>query len=223
MAPRKTLATGRKPRQSVADKLDAKTPSVVPTATPIAITPTVSKEMASTVPGLPVFTPESVSAMMPKFEETAYAVVDPLNPPATLPQVSEAHYNRSMSIYKGATYALQLSGAGFDLSREKFNVISKRAKAYGAGLQAATAFEKVRGDFYDYQNQLETNTQKSVTLDVNRHRTGVVSAQAPFDKTSLDEKLRQSSIAAQLATAQTQSKQSALDEFVNQLGEVKAA
>jgi transcription initiation factor IIF auxiliary subunit len=161
--------------------------------------------------------------MMPKFEENAYVVNDPLNPSESLPQVTEAHFNRGMSIYKGATYALQLTGAGFDLTREKFNVISKRAKAFGAGVKAATEFEKVQSDYYDYQNQLENNTQKSVNLEVNQHRTGVTTAQAPFDKTSLDEKLRQSQIAAQLATAQTKSKQSALDEFVNQLGEVKAA
>lgn len=216
--PRPSLSTGKKTtaRKTVADKISENTNQVVDT-------PKQYHQQFNTVlervPGLEGINPNVIKDMTPQFVETAYAVSDPLNPPDNLPQATEAQFNKGMAIYAGADRALQLTGAAFDLSRQRFTVVGKQARAFGAGIKAATEFEKVRGDYFDYQNQIETNLQKTETLDVNRHRTGVVRTQSGYDKTSLDEKLNQSRIDAELNQAKSRSKQSALDEFLKQLGE----
>jgi hypothetical protein len=219
--PRPSLATGRKTttRKTAADKIADKTPQVP--ALPLASTATNQQNGAiSVVPGLTTFSPDAIAGMMPQFSETSYAVTDPLNPPTTITQATETQFNQGMGIYAGADRALQLTGAAFDLTKQRFTVVGKQAKAFGAGIKAATEFEKVKGDYYDYQGQLQTNQQKAVTLDVNQHRTATTTAQAVYDKTSLDEKLNQSKIDAELNAAKSRSKQSVLDEFLKQLGEV---
>jgi len=224
--PRPTLASNRKTstRKTVANKIADKAPNIPQsTALPLPLAPTSSNPqsngVASSVPGLVTFTPDAVAGMMPQFSENAYAVSDPLNPPSTMPQATEAQFNQGMGIYAGTDRALQLTGAAFDLTRQRFTTVGKQAKAFGAGIKAATEFERVRADYLDYQNQLQTNQQKSTTLDVNLHRSNITSQQAEFDKVSLDEKLNQSRIDADLAKAKSRSKQSVLDEFLKQLGE----
>lgn len=216
--PRPSLSTGKKTtaRKTVADKISENTNQVVDTPKQYHQQ---FNNVLERVPGLEGINPNVIKDMTPQFVETAYGVSDPLDPPDNLPQATEAQFNKGMAIYAGADRALQLTGAAFDLSRQRFTVVGKQARAFGAGIKAATEFEKVRGDYFDYQNQIETNLQKTETLDVNRHRTGVVRTQSGYDKTSLDEKLNQSRIDAELNQAKSRSKQSALDEFLKQLGE----
>ena len=76
-----------------------------------------------------------------------------------------------MAIYEGGMRALDLTGAAFDLTGKRFTVLGKQAKAFGAGIQAATEFEKVRGNYTDFLNQLEVNSQKGITLSVNQAKT----------------------------------------------------
>jgi hypothetical protein len=135
---------------------------------------------------------------MPQFSPESYQVSDPLNPPTSIPQVSQTDYDEREAIYQGGIRALKLTGLGFDLTREKFTVIGKQAKAFGTGIKTATALEAVKGDYLDYQSQVETTSQKSITL-------------------GMDEKLEQARIAADLAAQQTKEKQSGLDQFRKQL------
>src|SRR4028118_739410 len=142
---------------------------------------------AFVVPGLPThITPDAVVGMMPKFEESAYQIIDPLNPPETLPQATEAQFDKGMTIYEGTQRALKLTGAAFDTTRERFTTLGKQAKAFGAGVKAATEFERVKGDFLDYQGQLQTNEQKGIALDVSQHKTTTDRAKSVHDKSSLD-------------------------------------
>lgn len=226
--PRPTLATSAKARKSTKRRTTTSTTNSTvaskppkPTSTNLALpnqsfTPQTTTTTTGSVPGLITFTPDAVAGMMPQFSESSFAVSDALNPSENLPQATESQFNKGMATYQGATRALQLTGAAFDLTKERFTVIGKQAKAFGAGIKTATEFEKVKGDYYDYQNQLQANQQKSVTLEVNQHRTTVATAQAVHDKAGLDEKLNQSRIDADLAKAKSQSKQSALDEFLKQ-------
>jgi hypothetical protein len=178
---------------------------------------------AFVVPGLPThITPDAVVGMMPKFEESAYQISDPLNPPETLPQATEAQFDKGMTIYEGTQRALKLTGAAFDVTRERFTTLGKQAQAFGSGIRAATQFEKVRGDFLDYKAQLETNQQKGIVLDVSQHKTVTDRTAATHTTASMDEKLRQAEIAAELARATTQDKQNKLDEFRKSLGEYAA-
>jgi hypothetical protein len=160
--------------------------------------------------------------MLPQFNESAYQVTDPLNPPATLPQATEAQFDKGMTIYEGTQRALKLTGAAFDTTRERFTTLGKQAKAFGAGVKASTEFERVRGDFLDYQNQLQINDQKGITLDVSRHKTTTERTVAVHTTASMDEKLKQAETAAELARAQTRDKQNKLDEFRKSLGEYAA-
>ena len=159
---------------------------------------------------------------MPKFEESAYQIIDPLNPPETLPQATEAQFDKGMTIYEGTQRALKLTGAAFDTTRERFTTLGKQAKAFGAGVKAATEFERVKGDFIDYQGQLQTNEQKSISLSVSQHKTTTDRTAATHKTADMDEKLKQAEIAAELARATTQDKQNKLDEFRKSLGEYAA-
>jgi hypothetical protein len=207
------IAGGKKSTSAVADKI------------PVASSPIVSNSstgFSTVVPGLVGITPDAVAGMMPQFQENSYAISDPLNPPESLPQVSEAQFDKGMTIYEGTQRALKLTGAAFDTTRERFTVIGKQAKAFGAGIKAATEFEKVKGDFIDYQGQLETNEQKGISLGVSQHKTVTERTAATHDTATMDEKLKQSELAAELARANTRDKQNKLDEFRKSLGEYAA-
>lgn len=228
--PRPSLSGSRKnTAKAVADKIagknTAKPTSTVADKISVASTPIVSSNktgFSTVVPGLVGITPDAVAEMMPQFQETKYAITDPLNPPETLPQVTEAAFDKGMRIYEGTQRALKLTGAAFDTTRERFTVIGKQAKAFGAGVKAATEFERVKGDYLDYQGQLETNEQKGISLGVAQHKTVTDRTGATFDTATMDEKLKQSELAAELARANTRDKQNKLDEFRKSLGEYAA-
>jgi hypothetical protein len=213
--------------QKIAGKKTAKSTTTVADKIPVASSPIVSSNsnsagFSTVVPGLVGITPDAVAGMMPQFQENTYAISDPLNPPETLPQVTEAQFDKGMTIYEGTQRALKLTGAAFDTTRERFTVVGKQAKAFGAGIKAATEFEKVKGDYLDYQGQLETNEQKGISLGVSQHKTVTDRTAATFDTTTMDEKLKQSELAAELARANTQDKQNKLDEFRKGLGQYVA-
>ncbi len=230
--PRPTLSTARKKSaKTVANKLAKKSPkssSVPAPSSPApsvpALSPTTSNNtgFSSTVPGLVGITPDAVVGMMPKFDESAYQIIDPLNPPESLPQVTEAQHDRNQTIYAGAIRALKDTGSAFDLTKERFTTLGKQARAFGVGLKAATEFERVKGDYLDYQGQLEINQQKGIGLGVAQHKTVTDRTAATHKTADMDEKLKQSEIAAELARAQTRDKQSKLDEFRKSLGEYAA-
>ena len=230
--PRPRLSSSRKNTvKAVAEKIAGKNKPPKPTSKPadkipVASSPIVSSNNSSgfstVVPGLVGITPDAVAAMMPQFQETSYAISDPLNPPESLPQVTEAQFDKGMTIYEGAQRALKLTGAAFDTTRERFTVVGKQAKAFGAGIKAATEFEKVKGDYLDYQGQLETNEQKGISLGLAQHKTVSDRTTATLNTTSIDEKLKQSELEAQLNQAKTADKQNKLDEFRKSLGQYAA-
>lgn len=233
--PRPSLSSSRKTTaKAVAEKIAGKkttksTKSTTAVADRIPTTTAItephggsSTTFSTVVPGLVGITPDAVAGMMPKFEESAYTIADPLNPSETLPQVTEAQFDKGMGIYEGTQRALKLTGAAFDTTRERFTVVGKQAKAFGVGIKAATEFEKVKGDYLDYQGQLETNEQKGISLGVAQHKTVTDRTAATYDTTSMDEKLKQSEIAAQYAQENTRDKQNKLDEFRKSIGQYVA-
>jgi hypothetical protein len=230
--PRPSLSGSRKTAaQNVAQKIAGKksTKSTATVADKISVTssPIVSSSSNTTgfstvVPGLVGITPDAIAGMMPQFQENSYGISDPLNPPESLPQVTEAQFDKGMTIYQGTQRALKLTGAAFDTTRERFTVVGKQAQAFGSGIRAATQFEKVRGDYLDHQGQLETNQQKGIALGVSQHKTVTDRTAATFDTTTMDEKLKQSELAAELARANTEDKRNKLDEFRKSLGQYVA-
>ena len=219
---RKTAAKNVAQKIAGGSKAKGTTTTVVEKPVALAL-PTGNASTAVVLPGLPTnITPDAIAGMLPKFNESEYAITDPLNPPETLPQVTEAQFDKGMTIYEGTQRALKLTGAAFDTTKERFTTLGKQARAFGAGVKAATELERVKGDFMDYQGQLQTNEQKGIALDVSQHKTTTDRAKAIHDKSSLDEKLLQAEVAAELARAQTRDKQNKLDEFRKSLGEYAA-
>jgi hypothetical protein len=163
------------------------------------------------------FNPDNIQGMLPQFEDGKYQVNDPLNPAESIPQVSQQQYDKSEAIYQGGQRALKLTGMSFDLAKERFTTLKKKVSAFGSGVKLATEVEKVKGDFLDYLNQGETNKQKNVALGVSYHKTSTDTQKAVYDVQSMDEKLEQSRLAAEMATLQTQEKLSGLNEFQKQL------
>jgi hypothetical protein len=93
------IAGGKKTTSAVADKI------------PVASSPIVSSSgtgFSTVVPGLAGITPDAVAGMMPQFQENSYAISDPLSPPESLPQVSEAQFDKGMTIYEGTQRALKI-------------------------------------------------------------------------------------------------------------------
>lgn len=173
----------------------------------------------SPIPGLMTVTPDLISGMMPAFKPEDYRINDPLNPPETLPQATQSQLDKGMKIYEGATRSLKLTGAALDLTREKFTVIGKHSKAFGAGIQAATEIEKVKGNYLDYLNQKEVTTQKSVALDVSQVKTIADTNISIYSKDELDQKLLQAQIKAEELRLKTVESQGNLASFKAQLGD----
>jgi len=175
------------------------------------------------IPGLPVLVPDQISAQLPTWNPEAYKIADPLNPNPSIPQVSQVDYDAGEAIYQGGIRAVKLTGLSFDLGKEVFTTIGKQAKAFGAGIKAATAVEAVRGDYYDYLSQVESSDQKSIALSNNTYKTDTDRDIAVHTQSELDEKLNQAEIAADMARAKTEEKQSSLNQFRSQLGTLTAA
>lgn len=171
------------------------------------------------VPGLITLTPELLPAQMPAFDPQKYQVADPLNPSETLPQATQAQFDKGMKLYEGATRALKLTGAALDLTRERFTVVGKHAKALGSGIQAATEIEKVKGNFLDYLNQKEVTSQKEVTLEVSQAKTTTDTSIAVHSKSELDEKLKQAKFKAEELRLKTLEVEGKLTSFKEQLGD----
>ncbi|MCP6763002.1 MAG: hypothetical protein NHB32_30490 [Fischerella sp. CENA71] len=170
-------------------------------------------------PGLPDLRPEGIAALTPRFELSQYHVDDPLNPPESLPQATQSQFDKGMTIYEGASRALKLTGAAMDLTKEKFTVLKKKASAVGAGIQAATEIEKVKGDYLGYLSQSEITQQKGTGYVVEQARTQVIQQTATYTQVELQEKLKQAEIKSQDAQYKTIQAQGKLNEFKNQLGE----
>lgn len=124
-----------------------------------------------------------------------------------------------MKIYEGAKRSLKLTGAALDLTHEKFTVIGKHSKAFGAGIQAATEIEKVKGNYIDYLNQKEVTTQKSVSLDVNQVKTVTDTNISVHSKDELNQKLLQAEIKASELRLKTIESEGKLTSFKAQLGD----
>ncbi|MBD2255607.1 hypothetical protein [Nostoc parmelioides] len=201
--------------QAVAEKLAGRNK----TATTVNNSTSAPTAIDSRIPGLLTITPELIPGMMPAFHPEKYQISDPLNPPESIPQVTEAQLDKGMKIYEGATRALKLTGAALDLTREKFTVVGKHSKAIGAGIQAATEIEKVRGNYLDYLSQKEVTSQKSVTLDVNQIKTVTDTNIAVYSKDELAQKLKQSQLKAEELRLKTIEIEGKMTSFKAQLGD----
>lgn len=171
------------------------------------------------IPGLLTVTPDLIPGMMPAFKPEDYRINDPLNPPETLPQATQSQFDKGMEIYEGSTRALKLTGAALDVTREKFTVVGKHSKAFGAGVQAATEIEKVKGNYLDYLNQKEVTTQKSIALDVGQVKTIADTNISVYSKDELDQKLLQAQIKSEELRLKTVESQGNLASFKAQLGD----
>jgi len=223
---RQRLSSNRKnAAKAVADKIAGKTSSATAVSSPA---PTMSVPVSSkpstiattqgdiTVPGLIDFTPDKIAGMLPQFDDSKYQVTDPFNP-LEMPQLSQQAFDKTEAIYQGGIRAIKATGLSFDLTKERFTTLKKKVSAFGSGVKLATEVERVKGDFLDYLNQGETNKQKNIALNVSTHKTATDTQKAVYDIQTLDEKLEQARIVADMATAQTQEKLSGLTEFQKQL------
>jgi hypothetical protein len=211
-------SASKKAANSVASKLSNNASNSTKASNPATQTSAIAKAQTSVVvPGLMEFTPNNIQGMLPQFDEGKYQVTDPLNPPADMPQVSQQQFDKNEAIYQGGIRALKVTGLGFDLAKERFVTLRKKVSAFGSGVKLSTEVEKVKGDFLDYLNQGQINQQKNIALGVSQHKTTTDTQKAVYDVQSMDDKLDQSRIAAELAKAQTTEKLSGLQEFQKQL------
>ncbi|NER50971.1 MAG: hypothetical protein F6K47_43540 [Symploca sp. SIO2E6] len=220
--PRPSLSENAAKRkgEKLAQKTVGAAKSVIETASNLVDTtkkPRKRTTSNASIPTLKFTTPNKVEGQLPQFNPQQYQVSDPLSPPKSMPQVTQSQFVSASRIYDGGMRALQLTGKAFDLTRERFVVEGKKAKTFSAGVQTATAFEKVKGDLTDYQIQLQNNQQKKIELGTAKLRTTTVQSIAVETEKELSEKLAQAQAGAELAQLQTQEKQTKLAEFKLQL------
>ncbi|NEP14432.1 MAG: hypothetical protein F6K14_30410 [Symploca sp. SIO2C1] len=116
--------------------------------------------------------------------------------------------------------ALKLTGQAFDLTGERYVTEGKKAKAYGAGLDAGIEFEKAKAKLYKYHTQVENTEQAESHYNLAVKRTGVVEKINEYAEEELDETLEKSRIKAEQAKLQRKSAENKLSELQKQLGEV---
>lgn len=170
--------------------------------------------------GVDSVTPEMVVKALPSFNPNDYGISNPLQPPQNLPQVNELDFESGMSTYQGAIRALKLTGQAFDLTGERYVTEGKKAKAYGAGLDAGIEFEKAKAKLYKYHTQIENTEQAESNYGLAVKRTGVVEKINEYAGTELDENLEKARVKSEAAKLQRQSAESKLSELQKQLGEV---
>ncbi|NES25739.1 MAG: hypothetical protein F6K41_44315, partial [Symploca sp. SIO3E6] len=170
--------------------------------------------------GIENVTPEMVVKVLPSFNPDNYTVSNPLLPPQDLPQVNELNFESGMSTYQGAIRALKLTGQAFDLTGERYVTEGKKAKAYGAGLDAGIEFEKAKAKLYKYHTQVENTEQAESYYNLAVKRTGVVDKNNEYAGTELDENLEKARVKSEVAKLQRQSAESKLSELQKQFGEV---
>jgi hypothetical protein len=211
-------SASKKAAASVASKIGGNGSTSTTASNPAKSASTIaSSKNDVTVPGLINFTPDNIQGMLPKHEDSSYSVSNPLSPPESLPQVSQQQFDKSQAIYQGATRAVKLTGMAFDLVKERFTTSGKQVDAIDSGVKLATKVERTKGSFLDYLAQVESTSQKDIALGVSRHKTATDGQKAVYDIQTMDEKLEQSRIAANLARLQTEEKMSGLSEFQRQL------
>ena len=171
------------------------------------------------IPGLFQMTEQSLPSMIPKYDPNAFTVADPLNPSDTMPTVTMEQFEKGKGIYEGGIRALQLHGLAFDLTREKFNVVGKEAKAFTAGFSALTEQEKAKGAYLGYQAQTQVTQQQGMNYQAESYRTVRESEALPHLKTQLDETLKQQQLKAQMAQAKTSEMLDKLTAFQKAIGQ----
>lgn len=227
---------GSKPKKTAAEKLAEKQAkeasekasqgsqtgqqSVLVPSNPTTSQQAQTLQNSSLVPGLKTLSIADVgNRMTSTFNPENYAVTDALKPPESLPNLSDGDFEGLQTIYKGAINASKAEGLNYDLKKEVFVTQGKEADAFGAGIKTATKFEKVKGEYFDYQSQLETNKQKESDLGVAQYNTVQGAAKATYLKTITEESVNQARINSELAKTETLNKQKKLIETQARYGQ----
>jgi hypothetical protein len=84
--------------------------------------------------------------------------------------------------------------------RERFTTLGKQAKAFGAGVKAATEFERVKGDFLGLsRTSYRANEQKGIALDVSQYKRQANRAKSFTTRKVWMKRLEQAEVSAELA------------------------
>lgn len=155
---------------------------------------------------------------LPKWDPAKFEITDPLNPPASLPQISDQEYESRSTTVKRAINAVKLTGACFDLYRERYSTEAKYYKAVTSGVLAAGEYSKLEGALTDYQVARENVSQKQLSLGVALATTQHHEGLANHTKKDLEEKLKQTQIKSESEQVKTQQALNNLKELKSQLG-----
>ena len=156
-----------------------------------------------TIQGLSELTPDTVHESIPTYNPGDYDVSDPLNPPETLPRVTDEQFDKNRLIYKETQNALDSVGLAMDTTKKRFEVIGKQAKAIGAGIDAATTINETKGRAVKYRTSEELLEQEFLKLDIAGRQTTTATQVRDYTFTSLDEDIEQARIKSEIAAAKS--------------------
>ena len=210
------------PKRTTRTRTPSATKAAEPKATKVSQTKSngslaVTSNPNSLISGYTEISQAVANELIPQFDGSRYQVSDPLNPPETLPQISEAQHTKATRIYEGSKRALDAEGQNIDLAAKRLTVETKKANAYTTLMNMGQAFQKAKGSELDYLSQVEITQQKQTKLDVERLRTTHIASVAVETENELDETLETSKIKAQIASARRQAAQTKLDELRKEL------
>jgi len=144
----------------------------------------------ATLNGLSSMTINDVGAAMTPFSEGEFKVTDVRNT-GHLPQASVQEHSASMANMQGAIRLLELQQESAKVTGKTFDVLKERAVTFGKGVQAVTQIEKVKGEVFKYQEQVEQNGILGLRVDSKKAEHAAYSQQVGYDKQSFLQKVEQ--------------------------------
>lgn len=173
-----------------------KTPKTAPTS---GLSPSQgnSKGIEGTLQGLSQMKLSDVGGQMAPFNEGDFRIGDVRNT-SGLPQATPKEHANSMANMAGAIRLLELQQEAAKVSGKVFDVVKERATTYGKGVQAVTQIEKVKGDLYKYQEQVETNGILGLRVEAKQAERAAYTQQVIFDKQGYLQKVEAAKLAVEL-------------------------
>jgi len=144
----------------------------------------------ATLNGLSNMTINDVGSALSPFSEGEFKITDVKNT-AHLPQASVQEHSVSMQNMQGAIRLLELHQESAKVTGKVFDVVKERAATFGKGVQAVTQIEKVKGELFKYQEQVEQNGILGLRVDSKRAEHTAYSQQIVYDKQSFLQKVEQ--------------------------------
>lgn len=156
-----------------------------------------SKAVESTLNGLSNMTVSAIGNQLAPFNEGEFKITDVRNT-EHLPQATVKEHSASMANMAGAIRLLELHQESAKVTGKVFDVVKERATTYSKGVQAVTQIEKVQGDLFKHQEQIEQNGILGLRVESKQAERAAYTQQIVYDKQSFLQKVEAAKLSVEL-------------------------